>query len=322
MKEILLLLLLLAGTVFTKTMYPPDLKTLCTNEEAELEYERLKFYELTQCLANELNATAFRQEILLAGDHDKVDAVIAKVCKHLPQIMECTGEYVSSIGPCMNDNQRREKELWRNLRMMNMEFACGAGRHDLVRFIDDGGIPCIATYRANISQCVDERFPALLKQQSDTQIVKTLASITQRDDRCRNLHEVENCINEVLMKCMPQSSLGIIRQYFSSLDVLFTCANLSTTSEELQPSEYGPPTLDNIARMQEDSITVLTKMKSFLENIFANEKQQREEKTTNDRRFIAILQEQTELIAKITNVMETQTSKSKRRKVKETSSLH
>ncbi|GLH15731.1 Protein of unknown function [Gryllus bimaculatus] len=216
MKEILLLLLLLAGTVFTKTMYPPDLKTLCTNEEAELEYERLKFYELTQCLANELNATAFRQEILLAGDHDKVDAVIAKVCKHLPQIMECTGEYVSSIGPCMNDNQRREKELWRNLRMMNMEFACGAGRHDLVH-------------------------------------------------------------------------------------VLFTCANLSTTSEELQPSEYGPPTLDNIARMQEDSITVLTKMKSFLENIFANEKQQREEKTTNDRRFIAILQEQTELIAKITN---------------------
>ncbi|XP_067009396.2 27 kDa hemolymph protein [Anabrus simplex] len=300
MKTLILLITISSGLVVANPTTVTDRNDLCTNEEAELEYDRDRFYELTLCLTKVLNATEFRHEILQAGDTSKVDAVITKVCKNLPEIVRCTNKYVSSIGPCMDQEERREKELWKDLRQMNMEFACGAGREHLITFIDEGGIQCIANHRNGISDCVNSKFPTLLKQQSDTQIVKTLALITKEDGKCNSLKEVETCVNSELVKCVEPSSLSIIRQYFSSLDVLFDCVNSSSPNEQNSPmSAEGSRPLPDRGNME-----VLFKIQERMDHLLVASEQRMEAGEAADKKVIEYLEQHTASIEKIIHLLD------------------
>jgi Protein of unknown function (DUF1397) len=76
------------------------------------------------CIQNIVNISALPDEIEKAKPNGNLDTVFNKYCDKRNQAIECVEQFTDSLDPCLNEEEKQQKQIFSNITKRLLEFVC------------------------------------------------------------------------------------------------------------------------------------------------------------------------------------------------------
>jgi len=178
--------------------------------------------ELQECIKSLVNVTELQAEVEQAKPTGDLDAVFRKYCRKSPQLQQCVSNFTVLIEPCLNEEEKENKNLIQNITDSILKFVCYKEGDRIALFIAEGGPECISANQEAIQTCANKTITKNLPK--DTLSVDNLPSLVFGEEQCRDMADLQTCVVKALETCSEPTPANIVDSMFNFVRKMTPCA--------------------------------------------------------------------------------------------------
>lgn len=178
--------------------------------------------ELQECVMSLVNVTELNAEMDKAKPTGDLDAVFRKYCRKSPQFQQCINNFTLLIEPCLNEEEKENKNLIQNITDSILKFVCYKEGDRIALFIAEGGPECISANLEAIQTCANKTITKNLPK--ETLSVDNLPSLVFGEEQCRDMADLQKCVVKALETCSEPTPANIVDSMFNFVRKMTPCA--------------------------------------------------------------------------------------------------
>lgn len=185
--------------------------------------------ELQECFKSLVNVTELQAEMEQAKPTGDLDTVFRKYCRKSPQFQQCVTNFTALIEPCLNEEEKENKDLIQNITDSILKFVCFKEGDRIALFIAEGGPECLSANQDAIQTCANQTFTKNLPK--ETLSVDNLPSLVFGEEQCRDMTDLQDCVVKALETCSEPTPANIVDSMFNFVRKMTPCSKFKTTSQ-------------------------------------------------------------------------------------------
>jgi len=178
--------------------------------------------ELQECMKSLVNVTELQAEMELAKPTGDLDAVFRKYCRKSPQFQQCVTNFTSLIEPCLDEEEKVNKNLIQNITDSILKFVCYKEGDRIALFIAEGGPECLSANQEAIQTCANKTITKNLPKEALS--VNNLPSLVFGEEQCRDMADLQKCVVKALETCSEPTPANIVDSLFNFVRKMTPCA--------------------------------------------------------------------------------------------------
>jgi len=182
--------------------------------------------ELVECVKSLVNVTELQAEMERAKPTGDLDTVFRKYCRKSPQFQDCINNFTLLIEPCLNEEEKENKNLLQNIADSILKFVCYKEGDRIALFIAEGGPECISANQEAIHNCANKTITKNLPK--ETLSVDNLPSLVFGEEQCRDMADLQICVVKALETCSEPTPANIVDSMFNFVRKMTPCAKFRT----------------------------------------------------------------------------------------------
>ncbi|KAL0273144.1 UNVERIFIED_CONTAM: hypothetical protein PYX00_005888 [Menopon gallinae] len=196
----------------------------CRKNGGETAYQNASLAKnrTIECVKNLVDFEQLQVEMEEAKPSGDLDSVFKKYCRKSPDIIGCVEKFTTDFEPCLDEEERKSKNIVLNVTTQLIEFICHKEGDRIALFIAEGGPECLNASEKGIQECFQTIYKKHIPQEDELSL-SALPPLLFQAEQCEDFSKLQTCIVKELEKCKEPTPGNVIDSLFNYVRKVTPC---------------------------------------------------------------------------------------------------